>query len=81
MNTDQYAGWFVVDMRLLVFVLFISAFTSLGIVALVLRGRRWYEYLVAFISLFVVVLIVVIMTFNQIADYPVLLIEEVFPFP
>ena len=81
MNSDQYAGWFVVDIRLLMFVLFISAFTTLGIVSLALKNRRWWEYLVAFISGFVIVFLLTVLTFNYVADYPVFAITEIFPFP
>jgi hypothetical protein len=81
MNSDQYAGWFVVDLRLLIFVVLISLFITLGIIALTLKGKRWYEYAIAFSSLFMVLLLVTILIFNHAADYPVLLIEEIFPFP
>ena len=81
MSGYTYDGWFVVDVRLLIFVVLISLFMTLGILALVFRGRRWHEYVTAFVSIFILVLGVTVLVFNQIASYPVFMIEEVFPFP
>ena len=81
MTGHTYAGWFVVDVRLLGFVVLISVFLTLGVLALFFRGRRWHEYLSAFVSIFVLVLVVTVLIFNKIASYPVFLIEEMFPFP
>jgi len=78
---SYYAGWLVWDARLLSFVILISVFLTLGIVALAFRGRRWHEYVTAFVSIFVTVLIITVFIFNEIADYPVFLLEDVFPFP
>ena len=81
MSPHTYAGWFVVDVRLLGFVVLISVFLTLGVLALFFRGRRWHEYVSAFVSIFVLVLVVTVLVFNKIASYPVFLIEEMFPFP
>jgi len=81
MTQHHYAAWVVFDLRLLVFVVLISVFLSLGIVALAFRGRRWHEYVTAYISVFIAVLLITILVFNAIASYPVFLIEEVFQFP
>ena len=78
---SYYAGWLVWDARLLSFVILISVFLTLGIVALAFRGRRWHEYVTAFVSIFVTVLVLTVFVFNHIADYPVFLLEDVFPFP
>ena len=59
----------------------ISLFLTLGIVALSFKGRRWHEYLTAFVSIFIFVLIVSVLIFNKVAGYPVFLIEDVFQFP
>ena len=80
-NGHTYAGWFVVDVRLLGFVLLISAFLTLGIIALFFRGRRWHEYVTGFVTIFIAVLVVSVLVFNRIASYPVFLIEAMFPFP
>ncbi len=81
MNSHHYAAWLVFDLRLLVFVILISLFLTLGIVALFFRGRRWHEYATAFVSIFVLVLLICVLIFNKIAGYPVFLIEDVFVFP
>jgi len=81
MTTHHYAAWVVCDLRLLIFVVLISLFLTLGVVALVFKGRRWHEYVTASVSIFLVVLIVTVVIFNGIAGYPVFLIEDVFRFP
>lgn len=81
MSTHHYAAWVVFDLRLLIFVVLISLFLTLGIVALSFKGRRWHEYLTAFVSIFIFVLIVSVLIFNKVAGYPVFLIEDVFQFP
>ena len=81
MSGHHYAAWVVFDLRLMIFVLLISGFMTLGVVALFFRGKRWHEYATAFISIFFAVLVVTILVFNQVASYPVFLIEDVFQFP
>ena len=81
MSPHTYAGWFVIDLRLFVFVTLISLFTSLGLLALFFQGKHWHEYVTAFVSLFLLVMCISILVFNQLASYPVFLIEDVFPFP
>jgi hypothetical protein len=81
MNSYHYAAWVVFDLRLFAFVSLISLFLSLGVVALFFKGRNWHEYLTAFVGVFVLVLVVTVFVFNQIAAYPVFLVEDVFQFP
>ena len=79
--SHHYAAWLVFDLRLLIFVVLISLFLTLGIVALTFRGRQWHEYITAFVSIFTAILIVTIVIFDHIAGYPVFLVEEIFEFP
>ena len=81
MSQHHYAAWVVIDLRLTIFVTLISLFMTLGIVALFFRGRRWHEYVTAFVSLFLVILVITVLVFNSIANYPVFLVEDVFRFP
>ena len=81
MSEHRYAGWFVLDVRLLAFVVLISVFLTLGILALFFRGRRWHEYATAFVGIFLLVLAVTLLVFNRILSYPVFAIEDLFPFP
>jgi len=77
---SYYAGWLVWDAKLLGFVMLISLFFTLGVVALVFRGRRWHEYVTAFVSIYAMVLVTTVLVFNCLAEYPVFLFEDVFPF-
>lgn len=81
MNSNHYAAWVVFDLRLLIFVLLISLFLTLGIIALSFKGRRWHEYVTAFVSIFLGIGVLTILIFNEIATYPVFLIKDVFLFP
>ncbi|MEC8022715.1 MAG: hypothetical protein VX223_02205 [Myxococcota bacterium] len=81
MNEYHYAAWIVFDLRLLIFVALISLFLAIGTVALLFKGKQWHDYLTAFISLFVTIFVVTIVIFNGLANYPVFLIEDIFPFP
>jgi len=81
MNPYTYAGWFVVDIRLMIFVVLISLFTALGIMALTFKGKHWHEYVTFFLSVFVGVLFIAIAVFNAVASYPVFRVEEFFKLP
>ena len=76
-----YAGWIVVDVRLLAFVLMISLFLVVSIISLLIRGRRWHEYVTLFVALYTLSVAVILIIFNWIAQYPVFRIETMFPFP
>ena len=64
-----------------IFVLLISIFMTMGVVALFFRGKRWHEYVTAYLSIFTLVFVLTVVIFNQVANYPVFLIEDVFQFP
>ena len=81
MSEHHYAAWIVFDLRLLTFVTLISLFLAIGIVALLFKGKRWHDYVTAFVSIFVALLLLTILVFNGIAAYPVFLVEDVFQFP
>lgn len=77
---SYYVGWLVWDARLLSFVLLISVFLMVGIVVFVFWGCRWYEYVIVFVSIFVVILFIIVFIFNEIVDYFVFFLEDVFFF-
>lgn len=77
----HYAAWVSVDVRLLVFVLLIAALSSAGISAIVVKSRHLRDYLAVFVLTFAVVFALVLLVFNEIAHYPVFVVEAFFPFP
>lgn len=81
MGQHLYAGWIVLDLRLLVFVLLISLFLTVSIITLFVRGRRWHEYVTIFIAVYALSFVVILVIFNLIARYPVFRLEALFPFP
>jgi len=77
----RYAAWVAVDLRLLIFVMLVSALTAAGVAALVVRGRRAWDYASVFVVAFALTLGLSLAIFNGIAQYPVFVIESFFPFP
>lgn len=77
----HYAAWVAIDLRLLIFIVLISALTAIGICAFFVRYRSRIELAAAFLLAFVASFFVLVLIFNQIAHYPVFVIESMFPFP
>lgn len=77
----RYAAWVAVDVRLLIFVVLVSALTAAGVAALVVRQRRVWDYAAVFVVSFVLTLGLSLLIFNGLAQYPVFVIESFFPFP
>ncbi len=80
-TTWQYAAWVAIDVRLLVLVVLVSMLTAAGVCALAVRTRRWVELAAAFLLCFSATFIVSVLVFNELAQYPVFVVESLFPFP
>lgn len=80
-NPYLYAGWFVVDVRLLSFVLAVCLLLTVGTLAMFFRGRTWRDYLAIGLVVYVLATTVLIVLLNSLANYPVFRIESVFSFP
>lgn len=80
-NAYAYAGWIVLDARLLTFVLVISFLLTTGTLALFFRGKRWYDYVSAGFALYITLVTVLIIFLNWVIQYPVFRVESFFPFP
>lgn len=83
MNDDsfRYAGWFTVDLRMLATLLAFSVAAAVLVLALHFKGRRWDEYLVGFMAVFMLAFAGSLTLTNALAIYPALRIETVFPVP
>ena len=77
----QDAAWVAVDLRLLLFLILIAALGSVGVCIIVIRQRRWLEFAAGFLVTFALLLTVLVVAFNGIAQYPVFVVESFFPFP
>jgi len=77
----HYAAWVSVDLRLLVFVVLIAALASGGVSAILVKSRQWRDYVSVYIIAFAVVFAIALLIFNEIAHYPVFVVEAFFPFP
>lgn len=77
----RYAAWVALDLRLLLFLVLISALGALAICAIVLRERRWAEIAAVFALGFLGLFVGLVLVFNAIANYPVFVVESFFPFP
>ena len=76
-----YAGWFVIDMRLLLFAIAVSLFVTLGTVSILSRGRDRNELLKIGTLFFLASVVFNVIVLNFVLDYPVFRIESFFPFP
>lgn len=84
MNDDssfRYAGWFTLDLRLLLTLLTFSAAVAVLIVALRFRGRRWDQYVSGFFAIFCLSLLASLLLTNFLAAYPAIRVETFFPAP
>ena len=77
----QYAAWVAVDLRLLLFLMFISLLSSFGVCLILVRKRDLTRVLATFIVAYAVSLSGLLLVFNTIAHYPVFEIQSFFPFP
>ena len=76
-----YAGWFVIDMRLLLFAVAVSLLVTLGTVSVLSRGRNRKELLKIGALFFLASVVFNVVMLNLVMDYPVFRIESFFPFP
>ena len=81
MGQHLYAGWIVLDLRLLMFVLLAALFLTVSGMALFARGRSWHGYISIFVAGYSVCLLVFLFVFNVIVGYPVFRVDALFPFP
>ena len=80
-NPYAYAGWFVVDARLLGFILLFSLFLTVGTLAIFARDKTRKQLVSIGAGLYAVTVIVTVLLLNGILRYPVFRIESFFPFP
>ena len=79
--SNGYAGWFVLDLRLLIFVLILSALVSIGTASLLSRDRSRRYFIRAGWVLFGLSLFLNIFMLSVFFDYPVFRIESFFSIP
>ena len=77
----QYAAWVAVDLRLLLFLMFIALLSSFGVCLILVRKRDLARVLATFIVAYTISLSALLLVFNSIAHYPVFQIQSFFPFP
>lgn len=76
----RYVAWFSLDYYVTSFIGFVSVVLVSTILLLFLRGRRWHEYIAAFVLLLIPIAGLAISICNQIFAYPVLAVERVFQY-
>ncbi|MDP6945091.1 MAG: hypothetical protein QF464_13160 [Myxococcota bacterium] len=77
----QYAAWIALDLRLLLFLMFISLLASFGVCLIMTTRRDWLRLAAMFLVSYVAILSLLITIFNVVAHYPVFKVESFFPFP
>ncbi|MBM4345503.1 MAG: hypothetical protein FJ100_19195 [Deltaproteobacteria bacterium] len=83
MSDPQYrfAGWFTLDVRLLVALVVFAAALAVLVLAIKFHRRRWDEWIVGFLALFAVAFLVGLIATNTIATHPALKVETLFAVP
>lgn len=77
----RYAGWFLLDVRLVSATCVFSAALAIMILALWFRGRRWDEYVVGFVAVFSLSLVASLLLTHGIAHFPAVSVESMFAVP
>jgi hypothetical protein len=77
----QYAAWVAVDLRLLLFLMFVALLGALGVCLILVRQRDLTRLLATFIVAYTAALGLLVVVFNVIAHYPVFQVQSFFPFP
>ncbi|MEY3013314.1 MAG: hypothetical protein RIT45_2049 [Pseudomonadota bacterium] len=74
----RYAGWLLVDVRLLAASGVFSAAVAVIVLAVWFRGRRWDEHVVGFFAVFLLCLSATLLLTNAVASYPAIRLETFF---
>ena len=77
----HYAGWVVLDLRLLIFLVALAFVGSVGVCLVVVKPWRWVVAVATFIVSSTLLFTALVILFNGIAGYPVFVIERFFSFP
>lgn len=79
MRSGLYAGWIVVDVRLLVFLALLAVGIALLLLGLLVRRRAWHEYVTLFVAISSVILVVGLLLLQTVLNYPVVVERDFFP--
>lgn len=74
-----YAGWIVVDIRLLTFLALLSTGISLLLLGLLVRRRPWHEYVTLFTALTVILFGIGLFLLQTFLNHPVVVERDFFP--
>ncbi len=78
-RSGLYAGWVLVDVRLLAVLLLLSVGIALLLLGLVVRRRAWHEYVTLFVAVASILFAVGLFLLQVIVDYPVFVERHFFP--
>lgn len=74
-----YAGWIVIDVRLLVFLVLLCAGVSLLLLAFLVKRRAWHEYVTLFFAMASLLFLVSLLMLQTVLNYPVIVERSFFP--
>ncbi|HOU53373.1 MAG TPA: hypothetical protein PLQ97_05535 [Myxococcota bacterium] len=74
-----YGGWIAIDVRALITLALLSVGIGLLLVGLFLRRRPWHQYLLTFLSLFVLVFLIGFVLLQTVFSFPVVVARDFFP--
>lgn len=79
MRSGLFAGWVVVDVRLMAFLGLLAVGIALLLLGLLVRRRAWHEYVTLFVAITSVILVVGFLLLQTVLNYPVIVERDFFP--
>jgi hypothetical membrane protein len=77
-RAGAYAGWIVVDLRLLTAIVLLSVGITLLLIGIFVRKKAWHEYVTIFVALTTTFIAIAFFVCHAILRYPVVLQRHFF---
>lgn len=78
-RSGLYAGWILVDVKLLAVLVLLSVGVALLLLALIVHRRAWHEYVSLFLTVATILFVVGLFILQVVVDYPVFVERHFFP--
>jgi len=78
-RSGLYAGWIVVDVRLLLVLLLLSIGIAMLLLGLVVHRRAWHEYVTLFVAISAILFTIGLFLVQVVLDYPAFVERHFFP--
>lgn len=78
MDGGLYAGWIIVDLRLLLFLALLSIGITLLLISLLIRGCIWHQYITIFIAISFFIFALGFVFLQLVLGYPIIIERDFF---